>query len=153
MQAITKTASAVSAIAMLLLLQGTAYGQEGMPSPQNASASSDMPVYSGGVGDDEMNYIKSVEHQYDLKLMFTEASGTFLADLPVTIHDKQGRAVVTTVTNGPILLVNLPAGNYSVTASDGNVTREQKVTISPHSQRTYQLRFPTHPGEISKDSN
>jgi hypothetical protein len=96
-----------------------------------------------------MNYIKSVEHQYDLKLMFTEANGTFLADLPVTIS-KGGNTVVSTVTNGPILLVNLPAGTYNVTASDGASSKEQKITVSPGSKRTYQFRFPTHPGDITE---
>lgn len=137
MRAITKIASSLATAALLSLLQTPAF-------------SSDIPVYSGGVGEDDMNYIKSVEHQYDLKLMFTEANGTYLADLPVSINDEKGNTVVSTVTNGPILLVDLPAGTYRIKTEDGGTSREQKLSVTPGSKRIFQFRFPTHAGEISE---
>lgn len=113
------------------------------------ASSSNVPIYSGGVGE-EMDHIREVEHQYDLKVMFTEASGAYLADLPVTIKDKQGKTIVSTVTNGPILLVNLPTGNYTVSAADGSVTKDQKVALTSGSLRIVQIRFPTHENEIPR---
>jgi hypothetical protein len=100
-------------------------------------------VYSGGVGEDDMNYIKSIQHNYNLKLMFTENNGVFLADMPVRITDRGGNTVVDTVTKGPILLVNLQPGTYTVSATDAGMTREQKITVSDRGLRGYQLHFPS----------
>ncbi len=142
------TYSLTAAAAALLMFQPLFAADENTAVVADAApASSGIPLYSGGVGE-EMDYIKSVEHEYDLKLLFTEANGTFLADLPVSIRDKKGDTIVSTVTKGPILLVNLPAGTYNVTATDGNISREQKLTLSSNSLRTYQIRFPTHQDEI-----
>jgi hypothetical protein len=148
MRAITRIAL-TTAVCGLFLSQGT-FAQQELTPYNPVPKPVELPVYSGGVGDDDMDYIKSVEHQYNLKLVFTEASGTFLADLPVDINDKSGKTVVNTTTKGPILLVNLPAGIYTVKVADGDVKQQQKLTVSDRSQRIYQFRFPTHPGEITE---
>ncbi len=133
-----KATGAAAAIAILLISHASMAQEQGL-SPSSGSAA----LYSGGIGDDEINYIKSIEHQYSAKLLFTEANGVFLADLPVTVKNKEGETVVSTVTKGPILLLDLPNGTYTVVASEGDVSREQKISVSGHSLRTFQFRFPT----------
>ena len=110
------------------------------------SGDSKVQVFSGGVGED-IDYIRSIQHNFDLKVLFTEMSGAYLADLPVVITDKEGTTILSTVTKGPILLVNLPAGNYDLSARDGDIERHQKVSIGK-GIKSYQVRFPNHPGEV-----
>jgi hypothetical protein len=134
----------VAAITSCLLLCGVAVAaDDGTVVEPNANAGEkqDIPLVSGGVGEDEMNYIKSVERQYSLKLLFTEANGIFLSDLPVSINDKQGHTLVSTVTKGPILLVNLPPGTYNINVSDGGQNQQKKLSVPDHGQRVYQFRF------------
>jgi len=142
MTAIIKYASSLAAVAGLLLISAPAFAADEMPDAHVQDSS--VPLYSGGIGDDEIAYIHSVQNQYNTKFLFTESNGEYLADLPVNIRDGKGETVVSTVTNGPILLVNLPAGSYTVSATDAGVSREQKVTVSTHKLQTVQFRFPGH---------
>lgn len=110
-----------------------------------------IPLFSGGVGEDEMDYIKSIQHQYDIKFLFTANTGEYLSDMHVSITNKSGEMVVNTVTSGPVLLINLPSGTYNVQASEGGVTHEQKIAVKNGSLHTYQLRFPAP--EISSQND
>lgn len=101
-----------------------------------------IQTYSGGIGEDEINYIHSVQNQYSTKLLFTENNGEYLSDLPLTIRNSHGDTVVKTVTNGPVLLVNLPAGSYTVTATEEGASRDQKISVTGRGLKTFQFRFP-----------
>jgi len=130
-----------AAMAAILAFAGTAFAAEDDTAPDNSNPA--IPMYSGGIGDDEIDYIKNVEHQFDLKLLFTEENGVFLSDVPVSISDRQGNTVVNTVSSGPILLLNLPDGTYTVTATEGDKGQQTKVSLSAHALRIFQFRFPT----------
>lgn len=110
------------------------------------------PMLSGGIGDNEIDELKAVENQYNLKLLFTEGNGEYLADVPVHIQDRKGIAVLDTVTKGPVLLLSLPQGTYKVKAGKEGSTREQNVTVknSPHkSLHEYQFRFPAGTSDVT----
>ena len=102
-----------------------------------------VPMISGGVGE-EINYMKSVENQYNLKALFTENNGEYLAAVPVTIVDSTGAKVVDTLTKGPELLVTLPDGDYTITAMQAGETQDKKVKISGKVLREAVFRFRTH---------
>lgn len=69
---------------------------------------------STGVGVDAR-----VDHpEYSVRLSFAKASGPYLANIAVTVKDAQGRTVLDTVSNGPWLFIDLPAGDYHVVARD-----------------------------------
>ena len=120
------------------MLISPVYAQEAIPD-QTMNASS-VPMMSGGVGSDEMEQLRQIQNQYNLKLLFTETNGVFLSEVPVRIEDKKGQVVLDTTTGGPVLLVTLPAGTYKVTAQQNGETKEQKVTVGK-SLRSYQIRF------------
>lgn len=88
---------------------------------------------SGGVGADQSAAIKDEMHRFPLVLEFvgkTNAGNDFLADIPVQISDPNGTVLLDTSARGPFLLVSLPNGRYTVTASyDGNQER-RTVTVS-----------------------
>jgi hypothetical protein len=91
--------------------------------PQSANG---IAYVSGGVGADEEATMRQMRQQYRLQMLFAvQGTGEYLADIPVTITDPQGRTVLETTAQGPFLYANLPAGTYRVTAvSDGRaITR------------------------------
>jgi hypothetical protein len=143
MYAKTLATRGLSVIAACLLFCGSPLAADETSDIAVGTGGSDtsVPLVSGGIGDDELNYLKGIEHQYNLKVLFTESSGVFLSDLPVTILDKKGDTVVSTVTKGPILLVTLHPGTYTVTATEGGEEKREKVSVSGHGLHLLQFRF------------
>jgi hypothetical protein len=106
-----------------------------------ANSDADIAVISGGIGE-EMDHLKSIQNQYTLKLLITEENGIFLSDVAVHIEDKQGHPIVDTVTQGPVLLANLPKGTYKVVVRRRNdEVKELKVTVTPGKLHAYQVAF------------
>lgn len=93
----------------------------------------DVRYVSGGIGLDESTQMKSMESQYSLALTFAEqvnGKADYLANIPVTITDAQGKTVLSVNTDGPYLLVQLPPGSYAVTASHGGAPKTNRVTVA-----------------------
>jgi hypothetical protein len=142
---------AIITVAALPLISWQAYAREqtdeSSETPANSSGMDITPdgtfhvrMVSGGIGE-EMDMIKSVEKQYDLKILFTGAGGEYLSDVQVSITDTKGQVVAENTTKGPILLVNLPTGTYKVSATANGETKVEKVTVHLKSLRSTQLRF------------
>jgi hypothetical protein len=58
--------------------------------------------------------------RFPLSLEFikaTKPNAEFLSGVNVTIKDQQGNTVLSTVSDGPILLARIPPGRYTVTAT------------------------------------
>ena len=88
---------------------------------------------SGGVGTDEANAMKAVEHRYNLALEFVQKArprDEYLADIGVKVKEHSGKMLLNVDSNGPFLLSRMPAGKYTITASnDGHVlTKVAEVT-------------------------
>lgn len=93
----------------------------------------------GGVGEEEMRQIKAVENEFNLKVLSTMPGGEFVGDYIVNISNAGGE-VLEVLTDGPLFLVNLPAGTYTITAHRPNSeTKTQKVTVGKSGQK--QVRF------------
>jgi hypothetical protein len=87
---------------------------------------------SGGIGKDQALAFMRAAADYPLTLEFVADAGhrrEFLSDVPVTIQDHSGRDVLRTTTEGPFLLVNLPRGEYKVTARYGGRTEQRIVNV------------------------
>jgi quercetin dioxygenase-like cupin family protein len=106
-----------------------------MPNPS-------IPYISGGVGDDSMAQLIAREKEFDLKLFLVGQSGSYLSDIRITIIDANGKGVLLTTSEGPVLLANLPAGTYSVKAQKNGHTLEQKIGVTPGKLQTTYFRFP-----------
>ena len=70
---------------------------------------------SGGIGNDEAVAMKAEAKSYPLSMIFSAGKDNeYLADVKVNIKDKAGKDVLNAVSNGPIILVKVPAGRYSM---------------------------------------
>ena len=88
----------------------------------------------GGIGETQSNAMTQAMKQHPLGLLFVVKSGAYLANVNVSITNGQNVAEKFT-SGGPICLVNLPAGNYTVSARapDGN-TQSKQVTVDSSSK-------------------
>lgn len=100
-----------------------------------------VPFISGGVGDESFAAINAREKDFDLKLFLVGQSGSYLSDIRVTITDQNGKGVLLTTSEGPVLLANLPTGSYSVKAQKNGQTLEQKISVNRGKLTTTYFRF------------
>jgi hypothetical protein len=85
---------------------------------------------SGGVGKPEAAAMRDEARHYPLSMVFSAArDNEFLADVQVTIKNNAGKEVLSTVSDGPIMLVRLPAGRYTVAAEAHGKTLHRSVQV------------------------
>lgn len=92
-------------------------------------------VIVGGVGTGSQQAMRQAASQYGLGATFATRSGDYVADVDVVIRDRQGRQVVSTVSEGPMMLVDLPAGRYEVEATYQGQEQQRQVTVSASGHR------------------
>lgn len=82
-----------------------------------AQAAQPPPMVSGGVGSESRDEMAAVANDYSLHVVLATRSGSFLANVQVEIADEAGNLVAQTVSDGPLLYVDLPPGRYTVEAT------------------------------------
>ncbi len=93
----------------------------------------------GGIGVDESTAMRAAMKSHPLSLLFARADGAYLADVAVTLTGAAG-APVSLRAGGPVCLLNLPAGNYTVEAASEGVRKRQTVTVGG-APKTLDFRF------------
>lgn len=129
------TVQAVLVATAMLAAPGVNAQDYAAASPLPAEKTQGNVTYvSGGIGHDEASAFRQLERNYPLGLEFITngASGAeFLADVKVTITDRQGDVILQTVSPGPLLLARLPEGSYKVTAAaETGAPKERDVVIA-----------------------
>lgn len=94
----------------------------------------------GGIGSDESTAMRAQMKEHPLSLLFAASGGAYLADIDVTIQGPGAVPPLMFRANGPVCLVDLPAGSYVVTAASGGVTKKESVTLGAGS-KTVDFRF------------
>ena len=90
---------------------------------------------TGGVTVDERQEMAEQRKNFSLLLKFAAKSGRYLGDVAVNITTGKGATVFESTTDGPWLLVNLPAGAYTLKATSGGVSQSQKISIGNNARR------------------
>lgn len=125
------------------LLCGAAGADSGALPPVQHSG--DISYISGGIGQDEIDAMKAVTAQYALQMTFFSHAGsgkdTYNAPAELTILKADGSPVLDLKPDGPLLLVDLPAGRYRVTASNGGWSKTSPVEIGrgAHKRLIFQM--------------
>jgi hypothetical protein len=106
---------------------------------------------SGGIGEGETTAMKEAASDYTLMLTFaTKPTGSYLADVVVSIKDKSGSPVLESLTSGPILLVRLAPGQYRISAVSNGGTVDQTVDIGSEHPLRVTLSWPEQPGQAEQ---
>nr|WP_231973565.1 carboxypeptidase-like regulatory domain-containing protein [Variovorax sp. HW608] len=83
----------------------------------------------GGIGAEESSAMRAAMKDHPLSLLFARESGAYLADVQVTVTDAQGSTALSMRADGPVCLVDLPAGRYTVEAASEGVAKTQVVSL------------------------
>lgn len=104
----------------------------------------DLQYVCGGIGIDESTAMRAAMKDYPLSLLFATQSGDYLAKIQVVIEGEKGAQVGQFEAQGPVCLVRLDAGRYTVKASaEGGKTIEHSVEVVPAGKpgKTLDYRF------------
>jgi hypothetical protein len=125
-----------------LLAAGNAFAQAPLPR-QHAVGS--VSYVTGGIGSEEAQAMRDASADYPLTLELAAASGgprdEYISNADVRILDGQGSVVLDTRTQGPFLLVRLPAGTYAVDVEWSGVRRQKTIEIGERRQHLL-VEFP-----------
>lgn len=100
---------------------------------------------SGGIGADEDAAMRALMPAYPLVFTFLEQDGgadVYMADVPLTLRNLHGDAVLD-VRTGPFLLVRLPAGQYSASASFHGQVQERHFKVEADTTTRVTFVWPT----------
>ena len=97
-------------LALSLLASGPVFAQH-LPAAQTAGA---VQYRCGGIGLDESTAMRGAVKDYPLALLFAGAGGEYLADVKVDIA---GASQAAFTASGPVCLLRLPEGHYTVKAT------------------------------------
>lgn len=88
---------------------------------------------SGGIGSGEIQAIRAAAPHWPLCLEFAarDAGGAaaFVADVDVSIHDAAHQLVLSARSDGPLMLVRLAPGQYTVDATQAGLTQSRQITV------------------------
>lgn len=108
-----------------------------LPAMQSTGA---LHYACGGIGSDESIAMRAAMKKHPLSLLFARKDGDYLANLSVVVQPDNGQALRFTA-GGPICLLQLPTGSYTVTATtqDG-MDQSQQIHVS-HNGHTLDFRY------------
>ncbi len=94
----------------------------------------------GGIGADESTAMRAQMKSHPLALLFAQPGGAYLSEVDVEIQSAQKAPVMKFRADGPVCLVDLPAGSYVVLATSAGVRKDQAVTVGGGA-KTVDFRF------------
>ena len=112
-----------------------AHAQGAMPPWQGSGAAR---YVCGGIGSDESTAMRAAMKSHPLSLLFSRPDGAYLANVQVSIRGDAGTLDLR--ADGPVCIIDLPAGKYTVQATSGGATKSEAVTLGS-TPRTVDFRF------------
>jgi hypothetical protein len=91
---------------------------------------------SGGVGDEAMEEMRKISTAYNVRLLLTGPRGNYLATVPFSISHGKGKVVASGVTEGPLLYLKLPAGNYQIAVELDGAWQSRRIQASAPGRAT-----------------
>jgi hypothetical protein len=107
-----------------------------------AKTQNGIAYVSGGIGHDESVAMKAEAKSYPLSLIFSAGKdNAYLADVKITIKDKSGKEVLNAVSDGPIMLVKVPAGRYDIAAERNGKALHRTVQVNHKGDKQVNLHW------------
>lgn len=128
--------SAALAAAMGAATSAWAMTDATLPPEQTQGA---VTFMSGGIDRSQHLAMKHAASRYALELDFLHPGKAYAASLayvPVTIKDRTGKVVFDGASDGPVMLLRLPAGRYTITARNVDKTETARVSVERGKHQT-----------------
>jgi hypothetical protein len=90
----------------------------------------DATFITGGIGADEQQALEASAKNYNLEITNANKAGDFTADTNFQITSKNGREMISATNTGPLFYAKLPAGEYTIRATNGDQQIMRHVKVS-----------------------
>jgi hypothetical protein len=130
---------AVAALALGLTGLGPAVGVAA--DARQIDEASGVRYMSGGIGIDEQQSMEQAASGFDLKLVFANHAGEYLADIPVVIEDRHGTPILRATSEGPWFYAELAPGRYTVVIPEEGARYARAVEVPRHGQKEVVLHL------------
>jgi hypothetical protein len=134
-----RPAAALGAFALALSVSAAAAP---LPTPVTENG---ITYLSGGFDPEEALAMQAEAPRYPLRLVFSAGErNEFLADVKVTIRDAAGKVLLDTYASGPIMLVKLPPGAYTIRAAkvSPDVPMQGSVQVTASGEARLDFHWP-----------
>jgi hypothetical protein len=145
-----KTLQCVLLMLGSLLLPAPVLADDAMPAAETIG---DVTFVSGGIGKLEAKAMRDSAKDYALEIAFVQKfkqHEEFIADVTVEIEDAQKSSVLTTVTEGPYLFINLPQGKYVVKAEFNGISKHQVVRVNAKKHQKLVFWWPLAESDVTQ---
>ena len=86
---------------------------------------------NGGIGEEQATDIRRIASNFLLQLQFTGGEeGGWLTDVSVLIIDSNGKTAFRKQTGGPLLYIDLPAGDYQIVGKYHEAKQSVRITLT-----------------------
>ena len=106
-------------------------------------ARGDVSYVNGGIGKEEADAIRAESSRYPVEMQFVRINNgaeEFVADVAIRIADRAGRVVLDLPGQGPVFLVNLHDGEYTIDLEHNGQLQNRRVVVShdaPHQKLAF----------------
>lgn len=115
-------------VAMCAAAYAGAQSENALPAARTVAG---VKYVQGGVGKDESQAMLKEAGRYPLSVVFSGGkSNNYVADVDIRVRDAAGKTVLQTNSEGPIMLIDLPAGKYLIDAEYRDKTLTQRVELT-----------------------
>lgn len=132
----TVVATSLLALASALAVPGRAESE-----PPRIETEGAIAYLSGGISEEGQGEVLELGRDFNLRVVFTLASGEYLVDVSVKVPDARGLPLLETVAQGPFFIAKLPPGTYRITASLNGQPSERSASVGARGQQVVYLRW------------
>lgn len=121
-------------IAVVLLLGAAANATAIAQTISQTSRYAGIDYLNGGIGSEEADRMREMSVDFPVQMTFAERNqgmDQFVADVYLRITDGRGRTVVDLPGQGPIFLLQVPPGSYTVEAEYQGEVKTQRFDVAP----------------------
>jgi hypothetical protein len=105
-------------------------------SNSESSREAEISWTSGGVGDEALDEMHKASAAYNVHLMFTGRDGHYLAGIPFKVSRRNGQAILSGMTDGPLLYLKLAPGAYQLAAEIDGVWQTRQIQVRSSGRAT-----------------
>ena len=116
-----------------IVLAGVLSPVSANPADLDALVDAHASFVNGGIGKEEADALRAEAADYPLELVFTRRADNrdeLIAEVHLTIRDRDGQVIVDQAQQGPIFLARLPDGAYTVIAEYRGETQTRRVAVA-----------------------
>lgn len=109
---------------------------------QIRSTKNGINYMTGGIGDEDTQTMRRHAKEFTLNLVFSEGeTGQSVTEVNVNIYNEQSELVFRIKGAKPLLHVNLPAGTYTILATNNGEKLRHKLSISENTHQRVILNW------------